>query len=422
MQLANYQLIKEEEWYYLSKKRILAFNYVNASVLSCALDELSQWSGKQTSSTKACSPSSVSEQTDSKSVKNLSPLVGGVKDKSFDSVTDNVQCSSPLTVKSDGQSPLEIKRSSRESSLTIEKRTSSEGFNLENISLINRRRSKELVLKMIKSSQDNLADRERRRSSGEHAVVDKVKVDHISGAESKTVEKQDVDGLNQVAVETAEHDVPQDEVRLKENDSVSSPRTQSAFTVVSSMTDSPTTGSATFSTSGTGSHVTSAVQSPVISEVSIQLTKTDGHSEPFRTSPERRSITNPSMVDNSYDGEDLENEAVLKRCSSFAGFRTEVPCVPNKQVAAAEYQDHSPLKGQQQTLTGPQGRSRHCSAPVSGQDTPRSKISTLPYTPSCISSRGSFTEDGACKCIIHNAFLRERTKNIYIEAIFFIKV
>lgn len=396
MQLLNYQLIKEDEWYYLSKKRILAFNYVNASVLSSALDELSQWSGKQTSSTKACSPSSVSEQTDSKSVKNLSPLVGGVKDRSFESVTDNVQCSSPLTVKSDGHSPLEVKRSSREPSLTIEKRTSSEGFNLENVSLINRRRSKELVLKMIKSSHDNLADRERRQSSGEHAVVDKVKVDNFPGADNKTVEKQDGDGLNQLAVEASENDVPQDEVRQKENDFISSPKTQSAFTV----TDSPTAGSATFSTSGTGSHVTSAVQSPVISEVSIQLTKTDGHSEPFRSSPERRSITSPNMVDDSYDGEDLENEAVLKRCSSFAGFRSEVPCVPNKQDAAAEYQGHSPLKGQQQILMGPQGRSRHCSAPVSGQGTPRSKISTLPYTPSCISSRGSFTEDGACKCNI----------------------
>ncbi|KAL4218856.1 hypothetical protein ACF0H5_021444 [Mactra antiquata] len=51
----------------------------------------------------------------------------------------------------------------------------------------------------------------------------------------------------------------------------------------------------------------------------------------------------------------------------------------------------SPVKGPQHILIGSQLRSRHCSAPVSGQGTPRSKVSTLPYTASCISSRDSFS-------------------------------
>ncbi|XP_053393950.1 KICSTOR complex protein SZT2-like isoform X2 [Mercenaria mercenaria] len=391
MSFQNYQLNKEDEWYYLSKKRILAFNYVNASMLSSALVELSQWGGKQGSNAKAGSPSSVSEQTDNKSTKNLSPLIGGAKDKSFDIGTDHVGCSSPVTVKTDGTSPSEVKRHSRESSLSIEKRTSSEGLSLENVSLINRRRSKELKLKMMKGNKDNLSDKEKRRSSGEHAAIDQGKADSPI-AESKTAPKQEKDAQDQTDISKDVDEAPKkpDDMLQKERESVVSPITAA----ITSLVDLPSTESATFSVSGTGSHVTSAVQSPVVSDVSIQLTKTDGRCEPFRTSPER-VCTTPSMVDDSYDSTDLENEAVLKRCSSFAGFISQEPCVPTKQDSETEFQGPTPLKPYHHSLIGPQGRSRHCSAPVSGQGTPRSKVSVLPYTPSCISSRGSFTEDGA---------------------------
>lgn len=387
MSFQNYQLNKEEDWYYLSKKRINAFTYVNASVLSSALDELSQWNGKQGTSTKACSPSSVSELTDSKSTKNLSPLSIGAKEKSFDIGSENVGCSSPLTVKSDGYSPSEMKRHSLESNLSLEKKTSIEGLSLENVSLINRRRSKELVLKMIKSSKDNISDREKSRGSSEHAGIG-IDREDTPAVEGTTSLKQGEETQHQSDVAKTGNEGSQNSGNMlqKESKSVVSPTS-------SSFVDSPTTGS--MSVSGTGSHVTSAVQSPVISDVSIQLTKTDGRCEPFRTSPERTAMQN--MLDDEFDSTDLENEAVLKRCSSFAGFRSQEPCVPTKQDSENESQGPSPMKAQQHSLIGPQGRSRHCSAPVSGQGTPRSKVSVLPYTPSCISSRGSFTEDGECK-------------------------
>lgn len=397
MCLENYQLNKEEEWYYLSKKRILAFNYVNASVLSSALVELSQWNGKP--NTKACSPSSISELTDSKSVKNLSPLVLTAKDRSFETGCENVSRSSPLTVKSDGHSPSEPKRHSRESSLSLEKRTTSEIFNLENISLINRRRSKELVLKMMKGSHDSLTEGERIRGS---EPLDKVTADSPTAA-SMVVRKQIGSIQNETLIDDTgivdeqlnnSNEVLQENVDPKDGECVNSPKTPLSSAAVTSMIDSPTiAGSAIFSPSRTGSQVTSAVQSPVFSDVSIQLTKTDGHCEPFRSSPER-SVTNPSMTDDSFDSEDLENAAVLKRCSSFAGFKSEVP---NKHDHSDENHSHSQLKGPPHVLIGHQGRARHCSAPVSGQGTPRNKVSVLPYTPSCISSRGSFTEDGECE-------------------------
>jgi hypothetical protein len=400
MSFKNYQLNKEDEWYYLSKKRINAFTYVNASVLSSALVELSQWSGKQGSSTKVCSPSSVSELTDTKSAKNLSPLSVNAKEKSFDIGGEHVGCSSPLTVKSDGYIPSEVKRHSLESNLSLEKRTSTEGLNLENVSLINRRKSKELVLKMIQSSKDNMSDREKTQVSCEQAGKVEEKADS-SAADSLTNLKQDTetqqksDG-SRIADESSQNP---SNVLQTEGKSVVSPTSSSVF-------DSPTTGSISFSVSGTGSHVTSAVQSPVISDISIQLTKTDGRCEPFRTSPER-TCAMENMLDDEFDRTDMENEAVLKRCSSFAGFRSQEPCVPTKQDSEIESQGPSPMKAQQHSLIGPQGRARHCSAPVSGQGTPRSKVSALPYTPSCISSRGSFTEDGACKysCIYAKFFI-----------------
>ncbi|XP_060584658.1 uncharacterized protein LOC132740711 [Ruditapes philippinarum] len=388
MSFKNYQLNKEDEWYYLSKKRINAFTYVNASVLSSALVELSQWSGKQGSSTKVCSPSSVSELTDTKSAKNLSPLSVNAKEKSFDIGGEHVGCSSPLTVKSDGYIPSEVKRHSLESNLSLEKRTSTEGLNLENVSLINRRKSKELVLKMIQSSKDNMSDREKTQVSCEQAGKVEEKADS-STADSLTNLKQDIEAQQKSDGSKIDDESSQNpsNVLQKEGKSVVSPTSSSVF-------DSPTTGSISFSVSGTGSHVTSAVQSPVISDISIQLTKTDGRCEPFRTSPER-TCAMENMLDDEFDRTDLENEAVLKRCSSFAGFRSQEPCVPTKQDSEIESQGPSPMKAQQHSLIGPQGRARHCSAPVSGQGTPRSKVSALPYTPSCISSRGSFTEDGA---------------------------
>ncbi|KAL4236752.1 KICSTOR complex protein szt2 [Mactra antiquata] len=273
MTLQNYQLIKEESWYYLAKKRILGFSFINASMLNNALSELSQWNSKPGSVTKVQSPSSVSDHVDFKCAKALSPLV--TKDK-----------------------------------ITLE----------------------------IAEENNDTKD---------------VQVDTSAVATTEIEPSADV-GTISVNVTSA-----------------------NAESQVTSAVTSP---------------VMSTVTSPVMSDVSIQLTKTDGHIEPYRSSPERKEGLQKSAVNDSFESDELENEAVLKRSSSFAGFRSNDSTAVLKPETMNDGQ--SPVKGPQHILIGSQLRSRHCSAPVSGQGTPRSKVSTLPYTPSCISSRDSFTEDG----------------------------
>ena len=98
-----------------------------------------------------------------------------------------------------------------------------------------------------------------------------------------------------------------------------------------------------------------------------------------------------SLTERTSSATGSTEDIVLKKSSSFAGFQNEqtqdnlkrqeslavLPALPGKMVP------------QLPSL----GRLRHSSAP-SGQGTPRSKASTLPQTPSWISSRGSYTEEG----------------------------
>ncbi|XP_021342251.1 protein SZT2-like isoform X1 [Mizuhopecten yessoensis] len=92
-------------------------------------------------------------------------------------------------------------------------------------------------------------------------------------------------------------------------------------------------------------------------------------------------------------GEEI-GEGVLKKSSSFAGFLTEDTVEPFKRQDSMTALSVSPVKGVSGTPQLPSlGRLRHSSAP-SGQGTPMSKHSTLPQTPSWISSRGSYTDIG----------------------------
>lgn len=368
MNLQNYQLVKEEDWYYLAKKRLAFSNY--------NLDEFNQWKPHTLPSSKLCSPASTSkleltEQSESKTGKNLSPLV--LNQKVFDIAGESLGRSSPLTVKSD-QGSSEPRRLSRESCGPSEKRLSAEGISLEG-SMLKKVRGRELYLKM-KGSHESISSGERRKSNETS--------DDISAPREQGVREREL------VIKLKEKDL---DGKKDEQDYVDSP----ISTVASESFDSPTTlDSVSFSVSGTGSHMTSAVQSPVVSDVSIQLTKTDGRCEPFRSSPDR-NLPNADMVTDiatdSFDSED-QNEAVLKRCSSFAGFRSEESCTTIKDEESFVETETSPDKSHLLQTVVSQGRLRHCSAPVAGHGTPRSKVSTLPYTPSCISSRGSFTEDG----------------------------
>ncbi|KAJ8305511.1 LOW QUALITY PROTEIN: hypothetical protein KUTeg_016056 [Tegillarca granosa] len=88
------------------------------------------------------------------------------------------------------------------------------------------------------------------------------------------------------------------------------------------------------------------------------------------------------------------SEGTLKKSSSFAGFNLEENTEPFKRQESMTALSSSPIKSVTNVPQLPSlGRLRHFSAP-SGQGTPRSKASTLPQTPSWISSRGSYTEEG----------------------------
>lgn len=88
------------------------------------------------------------------------------------------------------------------------------------------------------------------------------------------------------------------------------------------------------------------------------------------------------------------SEGTLKKSSSFAGFTSEENTEAFKRQESMTALSTSPIKGVTNVPQLPSlGRLRHFSAP-SGQGTPHSKTSTLPQTPSWISSRGSYTEEG----------------------------
>ncbi|KAK3091384.1 hypothetical protein FSP39_019468 [Pinctada imbricata] len=97
------------------------------------------------------------------------------------------------------------------------------------------------------------------------------------------------------------------------------------------------------------------------------------------------------QVETTCLGDSLE-ELWLKKSSSFSGFQNDQsPESIKRQESLAAL---PPLPPVRQTPQLPSlGRLRHSSAP-SGQGTPRSKTSTIPQTPSWISSRGSYTEEG----------------------------
>lgn len=388
MNLQNYQLVKEENWYYLAKKHLAFCRYVN---MVNGLDDYGHWKGQTPSSSKVCSPASLSkselsDQQEGKSGKNLSPLVLNTKEKMFYIAADSTGRSSPLTVKSDIQSPAEPRRPSKDYVMSQEKRLSADGISPEGSSLIRKPPNRKLILR-IKGSSESISSGERRRSNDTSDEISTARDVLNSGKDSKEtklvleLKDKDKEGQNDIS-DAGDSSV----LACSSGDTTIIPSNPESFDSPSSTVDS-----VSFSMSATGSQMTSAVQSPVVSDVSIQLTKIDGRCEPFRSSPER-SVQGQDMMADVYNDED-QNEAVLKRCSSFAGFRSEESCKNIKDEENFVSTEVSPEKGCLQTL-GSQGRFRHCSAPLSGQVTPKSRVSALTYTPSCISSRGSFTEEG----------------------------
>lgn len=89
-------------------------------------------------------------------------------------------------------------------------------------------------------------------------------------------------------------------------------------------------------------------------------------------------------------------DTILKKSSSFAGFHNDqtTETFSRQQSVASVLPSVLPSKAFEGAPQLPSlGRLRHSSAP-SGHGTPRSKPSTVPQTPSWISSRGSYTEEG----------------------------
>ena len=409
MSIPNYQLIKEAEWYYLARKRFVLTNFINAVALNSALVELTQAEHSippapppftvSPRGEKSCSPGTKNTTGDStdeiKHIKNVSPLILNAKEKVFDIGCEIIGRSSPVTVKPskfDGQTDgsAEKKKDERKSA-DRKPGVFVEGINFESgTSVLNRRKSKELVLKMKRASSDSLESFGLRKSNDRNETdAGTVKVeakrlsDPVEGAsvDADQIKNQQLD-LHQKAADkklTSEADSsldkPVDEGSEREiKRSIERPESKHSegSPVVVSQTD--------------GTH-----SSPLVTDVSIQLTKTDGRSECYRAPSDGKLELG---ADNSFDSEDPENEGILKRCSSFAGFRSDTACGTMKAEDESLSQVHSPVKGIHPILAGPVGRLRHFSAPLSGQGTPKSRVSTLPQTPSWVSSRGSFTEDG----------------------------
>ena len=453
MAIPNYQLIKEADWYYLAKRRFILTNYVNADALNSKLVELKELGGHfiplappplmiTPRGDKSSPGGKLGESTDdSKQVKSISPLVLNAKDKIFDIGNEIIGRSSPLTVKpqsvqSDGSS--EKKREDRRS---VDRRSGVfvEGVNLEEVSLLNRQKSKELVLKMKKSSTDSLESLERRRSNekvetdiagfGKGNAKSNIGASEIESTESdkhkaetgsmaiedalaglkkdRTKSKTDSveslgsgsskTGKDQVKVESGDRkdskvsiaEAVGRKVRAGSEDSRSSLEKSGEKDSGGETRRSSATSDSKHSDDSVSVIHEGSVSSPLVTDVSIQLTKTDGRSECYIPLPESKI----GLVDNSFE-DDPDNEGILKRCSSFAGFRTETACGAIKSEEESLSQAHSPVKGFHSNFIGPVGRFRHFSAPLSGQGTPKSRVSTLPQTPSWMSSRGSFTEDG----------------------------
>ena len=518
MSLANYQLIKELDWYYLARKRFVLTNYINAVDLNSALVELSKSelsippAPPFTVSPRGDKPYSLSfiktttgESTDeTKHVRNISPLVLNTKEKVFDIGSEIIGRSSPVTVKptkGDNQADDSVEKKKddrkpgdRKSGVFVE------GMNLESgFSLRNRRKSKELVLKVKKASSDSLESAGLRKSqeridagvsvtevkTDTKAIPDSVDstafVDHgkteqleavqsfhdqqkadkkvVAEPDSRTssLDKAELDNRKtsleksvlsvhdqqeadkkvvaepdsrkssldkaepdnrKTSLDKAEPDNRKSSLDKAEPDSRKSgldkvDHQQVDKKVVAerdSRTSSLDKAAAEHSSEGetrrssdtsesklsedspsVASHSDGTHATPLMTDVSIQLTKTDGRSENYRAPSDVKLALD---VDNSFDIEDPEYEGILKRCSSFAGFRSETACGTIKPEDESLSQAHSPVKGVHPILAGPLGRLRHFSAPLSGQGTPKSRVSTLPQTPSWVSSRGSFTEDG----------------------------
>lgn len=432
MNTPNYQLIKEGEWYYLAKKRFLLTNFINAVALNSALAELkeSQHGILSAPSSLTLTPRTeksylsgpkpvLGDSTDeTKQVKNIAPLSLNTKEKVFDMGSEIIGRSSPVTVKppaGDSQSDAEKKKEERKS---VDKRSSVfvEGVNLEGVSWLNRCKSKELVLKVKKASTDSLESLGRRKSNEkvEPNVSDKKEdtADTVGVEKHETKSKSDTAGIAENVSDRDEKDSSTMKIDSAEQISVGTKELKSSLADVAdkksaSISLGPASGGETRRSSDTSdckysgdspsivSQYEGSLPSPLVTDVSICLTKTDGRRERYIAPVEGKLGLE---LDNSFD-EDPDNEGILKRCSSFAGFRSDTPCGAIKSEDESLSQAHSPIKGFQSNIVGPVGRFRHFSAPLSGQGTPKSRVSTLPQTPSWMSSRGSFTEDG--KWLLH---------------------
>ena len=501
MTLQNYQLVKEEDWYYLSRKRITTHSYVNALALSSELSKLSHCNGPVvpvpgttlSPRDKVFTPKSdlirsdVGEMSDVKSMKGLSPLVINAKEKVFDNDYESVGHSSPLTVKSDQP---DHKSYSQESSVGADKKItlSKNNMSVEDVklSLINRRRSKEIESKMVKDpvlvvnverskseelgEGDDLVDKnslkaveneekvsnvgpeiEEMNQQSESAVrclIDQKERESATEIDDKTGTESEIINLDDNRESLVSPFTPESEAscQLKTTPLVDS--TEDTLGLDSKVIDSTPTArpgesghrkilqkrvsldspeslqeeamrhfssgnvGGSFSQIGplardfgvsslpsTPSQVTSSAISPLVTDISIQLIKSDGRCEAFQASPERDLQSEIHFVNDDYSGS-------LKRCSSFAGFRSKESCEAVKAEDVSVSQTQSPVKP-----TGPisriTGRYRHFSAPLSGHGTPKSRVSTLPQTPSYDSSRCSFTEDGTCKLTLYHRKILE---------------
>ncbi|KAL3869893.1 hypothetical protein ACJMK2_042520, partial [Sinanodonta woodiana] len=414
MNLPLYRLVRENDWYYVVKNRS-QISFVNAVALSTALDEL-KWEGGM-SREKLDSSGSKSEPLETmdtvKPLKVISPLI-----------TNQSKLSGAVT------SPLALNQTKQMDSPVSQLKQS----------------PKELQYSMITESgadteihDENLvqdaADRKSRYSLSQ--TIHNKEVDSTISKGDEVLQTQSITGTNstiykrgKVSPESndekivltckqfsgdaaASEGIIQGNQNEDDDEKGCTSRTFDEKALLFGMDSSERRNSdpaKLMSLSNVGGH--GFVQKPnslnlqyVETEqqsleahspdMSTLLTNQDGQAEDYTGSEEfLQTKERDQDEEDQFDSNDEADKSsgILKRCSSFAGFKSVRTCEVVPTPKQEEILSQSPAKTAVPALT-PIGRLRHFSAP-SSQGTPRSnRNSTIPPTPSWQSSRGSFTED-----------------------------
>ncbi|KAK3579120.1 hypothetical protein CHS0354_022140 [Potamilus streckersoni] len=415
MNLPLYRLVRENDWYYVVKNRS-HISFVNAVALSTALDEL-KWEGGM-SREKLDSSGSKSELVETmdtiKTLKVISPnqskLSGAVTSPL--ALNQSKQMDSPVSQSKQVQKELQntmITKSGADTEIIDDNLVHDATDRQSRYSLSQMIHNKEVYTKI--SMGDEVLEAKTvltgTTTTGTTTTVDKRDEIPSESKDEKVVltcthlsgEAAAGEGIRQ-GDQNEEHDEKDGSSKTFDEKDIpfgmeSSERSSDPAKLMS-LTNVGAHGIVQKPNSLNLQYVETEQQSleAHIPDMPTLLTSQDSQAEDYTGSEE---FLQPKEIDeedqlHSHDEDDDKTSGILKRCSSFAGFKSVRTCEVVPSPKQEEILSQSPAKTAVPALT-PIGRLRHFSAP-SSQGTPRSnRNSTIPPTPSWQSSRGSFTED-----------------------------